>query len=550
MSTTTVTTTTILLPEYLENIYAEVETSFGRFLSLVREIPGGAIIINYIRASYKNYPYRSLFELALALFAIRYFLASKFSYNEKDMVKLSDKDIDELVEEWNPEPIVLPVSDKEQWQADSNPLVIGAVASRVELQVPNGEHLKNVANLASNDFLNMSQREETKDAAKKQIAFSGIGACGPPNFYGTQDAHARLEEDLARFLGAERAILYSQDFCTVPSVIACFLKRGDIVVYDSGIALATQKGIELSRCTAYHFNHNDMDNLEKVLADLKPMLDEGPLTRRFIITEGLFQNFGDSPDLRRICELKKKFKYRLFLDETLSIGVLGATGRGLPELYGIPRTDVEVTTGALSYALGSSGGFCVGENAMVHHQLISSSAYVFSAAIPPYFARVASVSLRLLQEDDSVSRLQSSINFLYSKFKECQKLKKLVIITSSDVSPILHLRLHRDLRSRLDLPVSYGGPGSAMEKIVQRGDEHGYFDENYNRESQILQQIVDRVLNNHNILITRCKRILHHEKLPLLPELMIHINVAFSESELSEAFEAVSSEIYNVLQQL
>lgn len=63
------------------------------------------------------------------------------------MVKLSDKDIDELVEEWNPEPIVLPVSDKEQWQADSNPLVIGPVASRIELQLPNGEHLKTLSTL-------------------------------------------------------------------------------------------------------------------------------------------------------------------------------------------------------------------------------------------------------------------------------------------------------------------------------------------------------------------------------------------------------------------
>ena len=82
------------------------------------------------------------------------------------------------------------------------------------------------------------------------------------------------------------------------------------------------------------------------------------------------------------------------MDESLSIGVLGGTGKGLPEHYGVSRDEISITIGSMANSFASSGGFCVGVNPMVHHQRISSNAYVFSASLPPYSAKVTSQAIR------------------------------------------------------------------------------------------------------------------------------------------------------------
>ena len=108
------------------------------------------------------------------------------------------------------------------------------------------------------------------------------------------DVHMDLERDIADFLGAEGSILYSQGFSTIPCVISAFAKRGDIIVADRGINFAIQKGLQISRSTVRWFEHNDLRSLEDVLLSVEKERRErrGPLTRRFIVTEGIFEKDG------------------------------------------------------------------------------------------------------------------------------------------------------------------------------------------------------------------------------------------------------------------
>ena len=169
-----------------------------------------------------------------------------------------------------------------------------------------------------------------------------------------------LENDIADFLGAESAILYSQSFSTISSVIPAFCKRGDIIVADRGVNFAIQKGIQISRSTVRWFDHNDLNSLEETLVAVEKERKKRrmPLTRRFIVTEGIFQKDGAMADLPKLVrdlikkclmrqfyffqsfllqiELKLKYKYRLVLDESFSFGIVGRTGRGLTELYNVP----------------------------------------------------------------------------------------------------------------------------------------------------------------------------------------------------------------------
>ena len=548
---------TAAVAAFLISLASTTISLWNSFIDLVRRVPGGAFVIDYIKASHKNDPWRTLFEALLALVALFYFFSAKYSQDDKYKIELTKKEKAELIAEWEPEPLVPELINAERWLLDSIPRIKGSVCSHSNVIDPKtGKVVENVLNFTTRDFLDMSNNEIVKADAISKIKEVGVGACGPPNFYGTQDSHVRVCEDLARFLGAEKGIIYGQDFCTATSVLPCFLKRGDIVVVDGGVSLTLQKAVLISRCSVEWYNHNDLDHLERILASLKEDLDEGPIVRRFIVTEGLFENFGDSPDLNRIVELKNKFKFRLILDETHSIGVLGKNGRGLPEACGVSRDDVEITMGSLALSFGASGGFCVGCHDMIYHQILSSNAYVFSAALPPYCAKAASAAIKLIENGEKlgeleskntiVDKLHSNISIIYKNLENSKKLKNLISIKSKFYSPSIHIRINPELRKELVLPEGYGGPGSKIQNAFKLGHEEDYFDENYNTECYLLQKIVDKAFES-KILLTRSKRILHHELLPTVPELIISITSAFNNEELEYSSKVIIDSIFSIL---
>src|SRR5882757_159707 len=118
----------------------------------------------------------------------------------------------------------------------------------------------------------------------------------------TPDVPVQLDQDLASFLGTESAILYSQGFATLSSVIPAFCKRGDIIVADRGVNFSIQKGIQISRSNVRWFDHNDLKSLEEVLQGVEKERRKrrGPLTRRFIVTEGIFEKDGSISDLPKL----------------------------------------------------------------------------------------------------------------------------------------------------------------------------------------------------------------------------------------------------------
>jgi 7-keto-8-aminopelargonate synthetase-like enzyme len=157
-----------------------------------------------------------------------------------------------------------------------------------------------VMNLASFNFYNFVANEALKEKAVTTLRTYGVGPCGPPNFYGTQDVHMQTETDVAAHLGVPACIIYAQAFSTITSVIPAFSKRGDIIVADRAVNYPIRKGMQLSRSTVYWYDHNDMEDLESVLQKIVKSNAKKPLTRRFIIAEGLYENAGDYPDLAKM----------------------------------------------------------------------------------------------------------------------------------------------------------------------------------------------------------------------------------------------------------
>ncbi|KAJ2795211.1 serine palmitoyltransferase component, partial [Coemansia helicoidea] len=355
------------------------------------------VVLRYIKNSYKDDPFRTFLEACLIGFIIWYMAKRKYNIGTNEIV-LTDKEIDELVDEWKPEPLVPPLTDFEREKLDRAVMIDGPNGTKVRLV--SGSGTKPAVNFASYNFLGFIDSEEVGQHAIETLRKYGVGSCGPPGFYGTLDVHMKLEKQLAAFVGHSAAILYSQAFATTLSVIPCFSKRNDIIVADESVSFSVQQAISLARSKVYWYKHNDMADLERILGDVNKQLarrGKGGLPRKFIITEGMFQNTGDIAPLDELVALKHRYKFRIILDESFSFGVLGKRGAGLTDHFNVDPHEVDLLIGALCYALGASGGFCCADKDLIEHQRLSGAGYCFSASMPGILTVAASDAIQALE---------------------------------------------------------------------------------------------------------------------------------------------------------
>ena len=228
-----------------------------------------------------------------------------------------------------------------------------------------------------------------------------------------------------------------------------YSKRNDVLFVDEGVHYAIQKGIEASRSTIKWFRHNDINDLERILAEQDLIDKKNPkkakTVRRFLIIEGLYINYGDLCPLPRMVELKYKYKYRIFMDESVSFGTIGQTGRGVTEYYNVDRKKIDLISSTLEYSVGSIGGFAVGSSFVIDHQRLSAQGYCFSASLPPLLAAAAIEALNLM-EADNTSLFETLMNKSKHLHKKLSDIKGYSII-GEDISPLKHLRLANSLNT-------------------------------------------------------------------------------------------------------
>lgn len=207
-------------------------------------------------------------------------------------------------------------------------------------------------------------------------------------------------------------------------------------------------GLNLSRSTVQFFRHNDMEHLrtilESIAKDDKKYKRDTTQQRRFIVVEGMYRNTGELCPLPELLALKEKYFYRMILDETLSFGTIGATGRGVTEHYGVMITDVEVVLLSMDTSLASVGGVCIGSRQIVDHQRLSGAGYCFSASAPPFLSAVAIEALKKMEAEPD--RLQTLMVNAAALRVAVGKVKGLTL-RAEEVTPVIHLELASALDS-------------------------------------------------------------------------------------------------------
>lgn len=281
--------------------------------------------------------------------------------------------------------------------------------------------------IGSNNYLGLTSDPRVIDACVKATEEYGTGCSGSRFLNGTTRLHLQLEKELAEFLGKEDCVTMSTGFQTNLGVISCIVGRKDYVFCDKENHASIYDGCKLSYGTMVRFNHLDYDELEEKIKNVPA--ESGIL----IVTDGIFSMTGDICDLPRLVEIKKKYGARLMVDDAHSLGVLGKTGAGTAEYFGL-TDEVDLIYGTFSKSLASMGGYCGCSHEVAEYIRHNSRPFIFSASMTPGLLASTLEALHIIKaEPERVRRLTEVAEYM----REC--LRKRHIKFANSKAPIIAL---------------------------------------------------------------------------------------------------------------
>jgi 8-amino-7-oxononanoate synthase len=259
-------------------------------------------------------------------------------------------------------------------------------------------------NFSSYNYLGLAGHPAVNKAAKDAIDHYGTSASASRLVAGERPIQRELEEALAALYEVEDCVVFVSGHATNVSTIGYLFGPKDLVIHDSLIHNSVLEGIKLSGSTRRSFPHNDTQALDAILAEIRHQFE-----RVLIVVEGHYSMDGDIPDLPALIDIKRRHGCFLMVDEAHALGVLGQTGKGSHEHYGIAGTDVDIWMGTLSKTLAGCGGYIAGTRVLVELLKYAAPGFVYSVGISPPLAAASLAALRLMQkEPERVGRLQQN----------------------------------------------------------------------------------------------------------------------------------------------
>jgi 8-amino-7-oxononanoate synthase len=261
-----------------------------------------------------------------------------------------------------------------------------------------------VVNFASYNYLGLNGDPRVKRAAQEAIDRFGVSASGSRITSGERALHRELEAALAEWHGAEAALTFVSGHATNVTTIGHLMGPRDVVVHDAAIHNSCTEGVRLAGSRRLPFAHNDLGAAERELAGARRGAQ-----RALLLVEGHYSMDGDCPDLARAVSIARRHDAWLMVDEAHSLGVLGATGRGVAEAQGVDPAGVDLWMGTLSKTLSASGGYVAARAEVIDWLRHTVPGSVYSVGLAPPLAAAALESLRILRaEPERVQRLQAN----------------------------------------------------------------------------------------------------------------------------------------------
>lgn len=302
---------------------------------------------------------------------------------------------------------------------------------RLVLESPQGAEVRvgaqTLLSFCSNDYLGLANDPRVVAAMQQGAQHYGAGAGASHLVSGHSRAHHALEEELADFVGAERALLFSTGYMANLGVVSALTDRHDAIFEDRLNHASLIDAARLARAKVMRYPHAGT-------ARLAEMLQQAPRPG-LVTTDAVFSMDGDIAPLAELSELAAKHGARLLVDDAHGLGVLGRHGRGTLEHLGLPLAPPVILMGTLGKALGVFGAFVAGETALIETLIQAARTYIYTTALPPAVAEAVRASLRIAREEGwRRTRLQT----LVARFRAgAEKLGLALMPSPTPIQPVL-----------------------------------------------------------------------------------------------------------------
>ncbi len=303
-------------------------------------------------------------------------------------------------------------------------------------------------NFSTNDYLGYSHHPKVAQAAQDAIKKYGTGGRASRLISGTTDIHRELEEALAQFKQSESSLLFPTGFMANLGVITAILGEGDAVIMDELNHASLWDAVKLSRARPFVYEHASVESLEKILHRTRNY------SKRLIVTDSLFSMDGDLAPLSEILGLAKTHGIWTMIDDAHATGVLGKSGIGALEHFGV-LGQAEIVVGTLSKALGSQGGFVCGSKDLIDLLINKARSFIYTTALSPANCAAALESIKLIKsEPETREKLMGLSRTMQNDFKtNFKEQSKLLKETATPIVPFWTgsaegaLRMSEDLKA-------------------------------------------------------------------------------------------------------
>jgi glycine C-acetyltransferase len=308
--------------------------------------------------------------------------------------------------------------------------VLSGCGPEVELDVQ-GVSCRSFVSLVSNDYLGFTQHPLVKEAAIEGLRKYGTGAGASPAIGGHYSFHRQLEQKVAAFFQKEDAILYTTGYTANSASLQCLLGKEDLAILDMAVHASVYEGCQLTNVKT--FLHNNLEALERVLSGSRDKY-----RTRMVIIDGVYSQDGDWAPLDRIVELCKAYGAYLLVDDAHGTGVIGDTGRGVIQEYGL-FDSVDLVSGTFSKAFAHVGGYVAGSKELIAYLKYQSRQHLFSATSTPASLGIGRAMDLLSEEPVWMDRLWDNIRYFRRGLQD--------------------MGLHTGVTRSAIIPVKIGDPG-------------------------------------------------------------------------------------------
>ncbi len=260
---------------------------------------------------------------------------------------------------------------------------------------------KSFVNFSSNDYLNLSSHPMIINAAASSLKKSGCGSGASRLLSGTCVPHRKLEQRISEFKRTESALIFNTGYAANTGIIPAVTGSDAVIFSDELNHASIVDGIRLSKAAVKIYRHKDINHLELLI---KKSSGKRKIRRRLIITDTVFSMDGDIAPLRDILSLCKRYNALLMIDDAHGTGIIGKSGRGGLEHFGIRRTDHIIQMGTFSKAFGCFGAFVAGSKDLIDLLISRARSFMYSTSLPPAVAEACRKAVDIVESGSEIRR--------------------------------------------------------------------------------------------------------------------------------------------------